>query len=63
MCSVHLLSAIMVSCVSLVVVVITQPLPRDGGMAKDLGALEAGKLLRASTRGRKECVAGQYRMR
>ena len=39
---------------SFAVVVVTQPLPRDGGMAEDHGALEAGKLSRAWDRGRRE---------
>ena len=53
---------------------ITRLLPRDGGMAEDHGAPEAGKLPRAWTRGPKETesrqrasgaesVAGQCRMR
>ena len=42
-----------------VVVVVTQSLPRDGGMAKDHGASEAGQLLRVWTRGRKETVSRQ----
>ena len=49
----------------------TRPLPRDGGMAEDHGAPEAGQLPRVWTRGhketkserRKESVAGQCRMR
>ena len=58
--------------VVVVVVVVTRPLSRDGGMAEDHGAPEAGQLPRAWTRGRgespkserrKESVAGQYRMR
>ena len=36
------------------VVVVTRPLPSDGGMAEDHGAPEAGKLRRAWTRGRAE---------
>ena len=35
-------------------VVVTQPLPRNGGMAEHHGALEAGKFLRAWTKGLKE---------
>ena len=38
---------------TVVVVVVTRPLPRDGGVAEDHGAPEAGKLRRAWTRGRK----------
>ena len=37
-----------------VVVVVVRPLPRDGNMAEDHGAPEAGKLSRAWTRGRRE---------
>ena len=36
------------------VVVVTRPLPRDGGMANNHGAPEAGQLSRVLTRGRKE---------
>ena len=39
---------------SLVVVVVTRPLPRDGGVAEDHGAPETGQIPRAWTRGRKE---------
>ena len=53
---------------------ITRPLPRDGGMAEDHGAPEAGQLPTVWTRGRrdrespksercKESIAGQCRMR
>ena len=65
----HLVST---QALALSVVVVTQPLPRDGGMAEDCGAPEARKLPRAWTRGRreppknerrKESVAGQCRMR
>ena len=53
---------------------ITRPLPRDGGMAGDHGAPEAGQLPRVWTRGRRETesrqrvsgaesLAGQCRMR
>ena len=51
------------------VVVVTQPLPRAGGMAEHHGAPEAGKLCRVWTRElpkseqRKESIAGQCRMR
>ena len=57
------------------VVVAIRPLPRDGGMAEDHGAPEAGQISRAWTRGRretrespkserrKESVAGPCRMR
>ena len=57
-----------------VVVVVTRPLPRDGGMAEDHGAPEASQFPRAWTSGRrdrespnserrKKSVAGQCRMR
>ena len=42
-----------------VVVVVTQPLPRDGGMAEDHGAPEAGQLPRVWIRGRKETESCQ----
>ena len=44
---------------NLVVVVVTRPLPRDGGMAKHHGAPEAGQLPKASTRDRKETESRQ----
>ena len=37
----------------------TRPLPRDGGMAEDHGAPEAGQLSRVWTRGRKETESRQ----
>ena len=37
----------------------TRPLPRDGGMAEDHGALGAGPLPRVWTRGRKEIDSRQ----
>ena len=37
----------------------TRPLPRDGGMAEDHGAPEAGQLPRVWTRGRKETESRQ----
>ena len=40
-------------------VVDTRPLSRDGGKAKDHGALETGKLSRAWTRGRRETESRQ----
>ena len=40
---------------------ITRPLPRDGSMAKDHGAPEAGKLHRAWARGRKESPKSERR--
>ena len=54
-----------------VVVVVTQPLPKDGGMAENHGAPEPGQLPRACTAGRKETkserrkesVTGHCRMR
>ena len=53
---------------------VTRPLPRDGGMAEDHGSPEAGQLPRVLTSGRRETesrqrvsgaesVAGQCRMR
>ena len=42
-----------------VVVVVTRPLPRDGGMAEYHGAPESGQLLRAWTRGRRETKSRQ----
>ena len=70
--SYYLLSAASAS-LHVVVVVGYPTLPRDGGMAEDHGAPEAGKLPRAWTRTRrdrkstkseqrKESVAGQCRM-
>ena len=58
----------------MVVVVVTRLLPRDGSMAEDRGAPEAGQLSRVWTRDRrdrespkserrKESVAGQCRVR
>ena len=37
----------------------TRPLPRDGGMAEDHGASEAGQLPRVWTRGRRESESRQ----
>ena len=37
----------------------TRPLARDGGMAEDHGAPEAGQLLRVWTRGRREIESCQ----
>ena len=37
----------------------TRPLPRDGGMAEDHGAPEAGQLPRVWTRGHKETKSRQ----
>ena len=42
-----------------VVVVVTQPLPRDGGMAENHGAPEDVQLRRAWTRGRRETEGHQ----
>ena len=44
---------------SLLYVVVTGPLPRDGGMAEDHGAPEAGQLPRVWTRGRRETESRQ----
>ena len=60
--------------VLLLLLLITRPLSRDGGMKEDHGAPEAGQLPRVWTKGqrdrespkserRKESVAGQCRMR
>ena len=40
-------------------VVVTRQLPRDGGMAEDHGAPEAGQFSRAWVRGRKETESRQ----
>ena len=42
-----------------VVVGVTRSLPRDGGMANEHGAPEAGQLLRAWTRGRRDTESRQ----
>ena len=44
----------MVFLVVVVVVAVTRPLPRDGGMVENHRAPEAGQLPRAWTRGRRE---------
>ena len=41
------------------VVIVTQPLPRDGGMAENHGAPEAGQLARAWSRGSRETESRQ----
>ena len=43
----------------LLLLLITRPLPRDGGMTEDHGAPEAGQLPRIWTRGRKETESRQ----
>ena len=43
----------------LLLLLVTRPLPRDGGMADDHGAPEAGQLSRVWTRGRKEIESRQ----
>ena len=43
----------------LLLLLITRPLPRDGGMAADHGAPEAGQLPRVWTRGRRETESCQ----
>ena len=43
----------------LLLLLFTRPLPRDGGMAEDHGAPEAGQLPRVWTRGRKETESRQ----
>ena len=45
--------------VVVVVVIVSQPLSRDGGMAEDHGSPEAGQPLRAWTRGRRETESRQ----
>ena len=44
---------------SLLLLLFTRPLPRDGGMAEDHGAPEAGQLPRVWTRGHKETESRQ----
>ena len=43
----------------LFLLLVTPPLPRDGGMAEDHGAPETGQLPRVWTRGRKETQSRQ----
>ena len=43
----------------LLLLLFTRPLPRDGGMAEDHGAPEAGQLPRVWTRGHKETESRQ----
>ena len=43
----------------LLLLLFTRPLPRDGDMAEDHGAPEAGQLPRVGTRGRKETESRQ----
>ena len=43
----------------LLLLLVTRPLPRDGGMAEDHGATEAGKIPRVWTRGRTETESRQ----
>ena len=45
--------------VLLLLLLFTRPLPRDGGMAEDHGAPEAGQLPRVWTRGRTETESRQ----
>ena len=45
--------------VLLLLLLITRPFPRDGGMAEDHGAPEAGQLSRVWTRGRTETDSHQ----
>ena len=44
---------------NLCAVVVTRLLPRDGGMAEDHGAPEAGQLLKVWTRGRRKTESFQ----
>ena len=43
----------------LLLLLVTRPLPRDGGMAEDHGAPEAGQLPRIWNRGRRETESRQ----
>ena len=43
----------------LLLLLFTRPLPRDGGMAEDHGAPEAGQLPKVWTRGRRETKSRQ----
>ena len=43
----------------IMLLLVTQPLPRDGGMVEIHGAPEAGQLSRVWTRGRKETESCQ----
>ena len=43
----------------MLLLLITRPLPREGGMAEDHGAPEAGQLPRVWTRGHKETESRQ----
>ena len=43
----------------LLLLLVTRPLPRDGGTAEDHGAPEAGQLPRVWTRGRRETESRQ----
>ena len=45
--------------VKILLLLFTRPLPKDGGMAEDHGAPEAGQLPRVWTRGRKEIESRQ----
>ena len=52
-------SAEVVGPVFLFLLLVTRPLPRDGGMAENHGAPEAGQLSRVWTRGRRETESRQ----
>ena len=43
----------------MLLLLVTRPLPRDGGMSRDHGAPEAGQLPRVWTRGRRETESRQ----
>ena len=43
----------------MLLLLVTRPRPRDGGMAEKLAALEAGQLSKAWTRGRRETESRQ----
>ena len=55
----HYVPRILVSDLLLLLLLFTRPLPRDGGMAEDHGAPEAGQFPRVWTRGHKETESRQ----
>ena len=56
---IFLLTSAFFSAINHFVVVVTRPLPRNGGMVENHGAPKAGLLPRARTRGRRETESGQ----
>ena len=48
-----------VSRIFMLLLLVTRPLPRDGGMAEDHGAPKAGQLPKIWTRGRTETESSQ----